>query len=153
MNFEEFKKNVENWAEVRNIYKYSTAEAQLMKALSELGEVADAIIKNDRDALKDGIGDLAVCYVNYAKMCGLDIKFSQIYFDEKNNEIVSYASLDIGLRLASNIVDDAEISLYMLQKLAELHGFDFMDCCEAAWNEIKDRKGFMSSSGAFVKEE
>src|SRR5699024_9890193 len=59
------------WAEERGIYEHSTPEAQLLKALSELGELADAVIKNDREALIDAIGDVAVCMVNYAKMAGV----------------------------------------------------------------------------------
>ena len=27
------------------------------------------------------------------------------------------------------------------------------ECCEAAWAEIKDRKGYLDSNGVFVKEE
>src|SRR5690554_5846498 len=72
MNWNEFKQNVERWAEERGIYEHSTPEAQLLKALSELGELADAVVKNDREALKDAIGDVAVCMVNYARMTGAD---------------------------------------------------------------------------------
>src|SRR5699024_12760953 len=71
MNWNKFKNNVEQWAAERGIYEHSTPEAQLLKALSELGELADAVVKNDREALKDAIGDVAVCLVNYARMANL----------------------------------------------------------------------------------
>ena len=35
MTFEEFKTNVEQWAEARGIYKHSTALAQALKAVSD----------------------------------------------------------------------------------------------------------------------
>ena len=42
----------------------STEQAQLLKALSEIGELADSILKNDRDQAKDDIGDILVCMIN-----------------------------------------------------------------------------------------
>src|SRR5699024_11406582 len=74
MNWNEFKNNVERWAEDRGIYEHSTPEAQLLKALSELGELADAVVKNDREALKDAIGDVAVCLVNWAYMAAKEAR-------------------------------------------------------------------------------
>lgn len=73
MTFEQFRNNVESWAEVRGIYEHSTALAQALKAVSEVGELADAVIKNDKAALIDAIGDVAVCLVNVAVMSDLDI--------------------------------------------------------------------------------
>lgn len=41
----------------------------------------------------------------------------------------------------------------LLVIIAELAGLDFQECCEAAWEKIKDRKGFLNEQGVFVKEE
>ena len=73
MTFEQFRNNVESWAEVRGIYEHSTKHAQALKAVSEIGELADAVIKGDQAALKDAIGDVIVCLVNLSVMSGLDI--------------------------------------------------------------------------------
>lgn len=97
---EELEQKVIEWAEDRGIIAHSTPQAQALKAVSEMGEVADAVIKGDRDALIDGIGDVMVCLINLAHMSGTDLE----------------------------------------------------ECLEAAWDEIKDRKGFMVPGGAFVKE-
>lgn len=35
---------------------------------------------------------------------------------------------------------------------ADLAGFTLMDCLEGAWEQIKDRKGFLNEHGIFVKE-
>lgn len=64
---------IENWAEARGIYTHSTAQAQLLKAVSEMGELADAEIKNDRDARIDAVGDVLVCLTNYCAMRGLSM--------------------------------------------------------------------------------
>lgn len=45
MNWNEFVANVQRWAGERGIYEHSTPDAQLLKALSEIGELADAYIK------------------------------------------------------------------------------------------------------------
>lgn len=73
MNFEEFKNNVESWAEARGIYAHSTPEAQLLKAMSELGELADAQIKDDETEKSDAVIDTIVCLINYAHMSGIDL--------------------------------------------------------------------------------
>jgi hypothetical protein len=39
-----------------------------------------------------------------------------------------------------------------LDLLARINDLDFLQCCESAWLEIKDRKGRMVAGGAFVKE-
>ena len=67
MKFEEFKSNVEKWAEERGIYEHSTALAQALKGVSEMGELADHAVKGDIEALKDDIGDVCVCIVTSRK--------------------------------------------------------------------------------------
>lgn len=163
MNFEEFKNNVERWATERGIYEHSTPEAQLLKALSELGELADAIIKNDRKALVDSIGDVAVCLVNYAKMNYLEdisLEPTKSLYDHSAANLVGFISSYIGaaLRLGNlaNKQDAAWVFRDSINKLilvSEKLNLDFLDCCNAAWHEIKDRKGCMVEGGAFVKEE
>src|SRR5690625_7322661 len=76
MTFDEFKQNVEAWAAERGIYEHSTAEAQLLKALSELGELADAHIKDDTSEKADGLIDTIVCLINYAHMERIDLNKS-----------------------------------------------------------------------------
>jgi hypothetical protein len=66
-----------------------------------MGELADAIIKRDRPAIVDGIGDVLVCL------------------------IVVGALEDVNLT----------------------------HCLQSAYNEIKDRKGYLNKDGVFVKDE
>lgn len=92
--------DVIRWAEARGIVANSDSKTQLLKAVSEMGELADAIIKRDRPAIIDGIGDVLVCL------------------------IVVGALEDINLT----------------------------HCLESAYNEIKERKGFLNKNGVFVKD-
>lgn len=155
MNFKEFKNNVQQWATERGIYEHSTAESQLMKALSELGELADAIIKGDRDGIKDGVGDVAVCLVNYAAMEKVDDLICN-YEDldcSSDQKDIAFLAEAIG-----QLVYDGyyRLNVYLafdcLKSIAKRNNFSFLECCSQAWNEIKDRKGRMVPGGAFVKE-
>lgn len=167
MTFNEFKNNVELWAAERGIYDHSTTEAQLMKVLSELGELADAIIKGDDEALKDAVGDVAACVVNAAYLEDVPLdEVAEMIADITNEEadasestlpakVVGWVAEGIGAYLSGRSTDteDAFIApLLALVALCAHKGLDFMDCCEHAWNEIKDRKGRMVAGGAFVKE-
>lgn len=100
MTFEEFRANVIGWSKDRLIIPNSTPQAQTLKAVSEIGELCDAIAKGNDSEIVDAIGDICVCLVN----------------------------------------------------IAELSGISFDLCLEAAWNEIRYRKGYMNENGVFIKD-
>lgn len=163
--FEQFQQNVQRWATERGIYEHSTALAQALKAVSEVGELCDAVIKNDRDALIDAIGDSAVTLINAGHFYhhGWDVDY--IYDDEKSDRPLAecaaaiskvcgdlaseVAGLDLAGATKGELLDMIMYSLYGTSLVA---GLDFDDCCESAWQTIKDRKGHMVAGGAFVKE-
>lgn len=99
-SFSGLEMKVVRWSEARGIIQNSTPEAQFLKAISEMGELADAINKGDEAGIIDGMGDTLVCLIN---VCAI---------------------LDI----------------------------DLTKCLESAYNEIKDRKGYLTKDGVFVKE-
>lgn len=74
MKFSELEDLVVNWAIERGIVRSSTPQSQLLKTVSELGELADATIKDDEDGIDDGIGDVLVTLIIYAYMMERDLK-------------------------------------------------------------------------------
>jgi len=48
-NLNDLVELISQWAEDRGIYDHSTSNAQLLKAMSEMGELADAEIKNNHE--------------------------------------------------------------------------------------------------------
>lgn len=92
-------RNIRGWAEARNLIQGSTPEKQFVKLIEETGELAAGIMRKNRGAIMDGIGDAVV----------------------------------------------------VLTILAAQHGVTIEECIDAAWDEIKDRKGRMID-GVFVKE-
>lgn len=164
LTFEQFQTNVQQWSEARGIYAHSTALAQALKAVSEVGELADAVIKCDRDALKDAIGDVAVCIVNVAYMIGCDIELSETNYahhamgSQSLAAMTSYFVADIASDIAEcgefwKVEVSIENSITFLSCLALDNSLTLIECCESAWHEIKDRKGKMVAGGAFVKDE
>lgn len=167
MTFEEFVENVQGWAAERGIYEHSTALAQALKACSEAGELCDAVIKSDRDALRDAIGDVMVCLVNVSAMA--NVKCSPCHQSMERDKhtaaamsarwvshVAASACVDIidgKLHDSSSLPFDMKHAVIALKSMAGSADLDFMDCCEAAWSEIKDRKGRMVAGGAFVKEQ
>ena len=68
MTLVDLELHVIQWAEARKIIPNSTPEAHYMKAISEMGELADALLKKNPNDIKDAIGDTVVCLIN---MCAL----------------------------------------------------------------------------------
>lgn len=163
MTFEQFKANVEQWQEERGIYEHGTPLAQALKAVSEVGELADAVIKGDREELKDAIGDVVICLVGVAKMTGYNIKSTGMHDVDMaigSLSLAAMASYHVA-DIASNIALEPELwsvepsienSIAYLSCLALDNNLTLLECCESAWHEIKGRKGFLSKFGAFIKE-
>jgi len=61
------------WAEARKIVPNSTPETQLLKAVSEIGELADATIKDNREDIVDAVGDTMVCLIIYCALQNLNL--------------------------------------------------------------------------------
>lgn len=61
------------WAEARKIIPNSTPTAQFLKAVSEMGELADGIGKGRIDDVKDAVGDVMVCLINMCALLDIDL--------------------------------------------------------------------------------
>ena len=73
MSFDDYEDLVVDWAAERKIIPNSTAAAQCLKAVSEMGELADAVGKKDKEAMQDAVGDVVVCLINLCALSNTDI--------------------------------------------------------------------------------
>ena len=73
MSYAKVEMQVIQWAEARRILPNSTSQTQLLKTMSELGELADAIIKRDKPGIIDGLGDVLVTLIIVAAREDLDL--------------------------------------------------------------------------------
>lgn len=159
MTWDEFVSNVRQWSTERGIYEHSTAVAQALKACSEAGELCDAVIKGDREAMIDSCGDVVVCIINVATMENQPIDLTYVY-EEASSIQQGAALVSIWCSMLANRIamskepsEETENALHSVQDFCVNNGLDFLECCESAWSEIKDRKGRMVAGGAFVKGE
>lgn len=65
---------VVRWGMARKIIPNSTPQAQCLKAVSEMGELADALLKGDFIAARDAVGDVTVCLILLCELANLDFK-------------------------------------------------------------------------------
>lgn len=100
MTIDQLAEKVIEWGNARGIIDNGTPQAQTLKLMSEVGELADNIAKGRYEAAKDDIGDCIVVLIMIA------------------------TQIDTSLG----------------------------ECLEVAYNDIKDRKGYLNSDGIFVKE-
>ena len=73
MSYADIEIRIIQWAEARKIIPNSNPESQLLKAVSEIGELADATIKKDREAIVDSVGDVMVCLINYCALQDINL--------------------------------------------------------------------------------
>jgi len=86
MSYANVEIKIIQWAEARKIIPNSTPEVQLLKAMSEMGELADATIKKDKEAIVDAVGDVMVCLVNYCALQDLNlVDCMEVAYDQIKN--------------------------------------------------------------------
>lgn len=73
MNLIELNERVVEWAIEKGLDKANPRD-QYLKVSEESGEVAAALARGDKLALKDGIGDVAVTLIILAKQSGMTLE-------------------------------------------------------------------------------
>lgn len=71
-SFESLANAVREWAKARKIVPNSTPAMQLLKSVSEMGELCDAHAKLDRIGVIDGVGDVMVTLIIFAELSNVD---------------------------------------------------------------------------------
>ena len=66
--------SIRNWAAEKGIYEKGDIKTQYVKLQEEAGELAKAILKNDKEEIIDAIGDIAVVLTNLAYFKGYTIE-------------------------------------------------------------------------------
>lgn len=72
MTFNEGIENVTNWAAHKGLLNSDNANKQLLKVMEEVGETAAAMIRGNKDAVMDGIGDSFVTLIILSKQLGYE---------------------------------------------------------------------------------
>ena len=80
--------NIRSWANERGLYDEGTIAVQYIKLQEEAGELAKAILENDKNEITDAIGDMVVVLTNLAHLHGIEIEdcISQAYNEIKSRK-------------------------------------------------------------------
>lgn len=73
MSYANVEMKIIQWAEARKIIPNAKPHTQLMKAVSEMGELCDAELKGNLPMIKDGVGDVLVCLINYCALKDINL--------------------------------------------------------------------------------
>ena len=152
---------VKQWFIDRDLENGGRLDKQSLKLSEEFGELCAGYLKKNEQLTKDSIGDCAVVIVGLGLLIEVDVK--EIFKTSENNENVmtcfSHLSRNISdfqIYQEFSSKDIPRLSLVRairwLKSLSTALGYDFEECFELAYQEIKDRKGRWID-GSFVEEE
>ena len=65
---------IRNWAATRGLYNEGNSHTQYVKLQEEAGELAKALLKNDKPEVIDAIGDIVVVLTNLASFRGIQYR-------------------------------------------------------------------------------
>lgn len=154
---EELIKKVVEWSKERNL-DAADPNKQRLKLWEEFGELNASIARDDRDLIKDSIGDMLVVLIIYCQQLNY-ISVNRLFeFDIENYDflrkldtsaLIDYTAYEI-LHLR-NFIQSTNDIVNRLSVIAERYDMELEECLQSAYNEIKDRRGKMVN-GVFVKE-
>ena len=147
---QELQNKVIKWAEDKGIFAKSDPTSQFLKTISEVGELADAVNKNDLPEIKDAIGDITVTLILHAEMTDseLDLDVDECVRYKNPKEAVSYL-----LRELCKIADYEEYrdTVEALDAIAAHYGWALQECLRSAYDVISKRTGKVEN-GVFIKD-
>lgn len=154
---------VKQWFIDRDLENGGRLDKQSLKLSEEFGELCAGYLKKNEQLTKDSIGDCAVVIVGLALLIKEDVQeiFEKASFIENEDVMDSLKWLNDNIssfQLNQDLIDkkmcryNLAHSIGYLKSISNALGYDFEECFELAYNEIKDRKGRWID-GTFVKEE
>lgn len=139
----EYQNLILGWAKDKNITREECIPMQKLKLIEEVGEIANAIVKNKKEEQLDGIGDAFVVLTILAEQNKEEFETVGVY---SNFEDIELADL-----LAMIIYSEYNVDFGVFLELCKRLNLNILDCVSSAWDEIKDRKG-RTEGGVFLKD-
>ena len=139
----EYQDLILGWAKDKNITREECIPMQKLKLIEEVGEIANAIVKNKKEEQADGIGDAFVVLTILAKQNGEEFETVDVYSNFEDTELADL--------LAMIIYSEYNVDFGVFLELCKRLNLNILDCVSSAWDEIKDRKG-RTEGGVFLKD-
>lgn len=151
------------WFVDRDLEHGGRLDKQSLKLSEEFGELCAGYLKQNEKLTKDSIGDCAVVIVGLALLIDADVHsiFERADGIIRKEVMESFKLLNANIsefQLSQDLASKEMCRHNLVRAVAYLKSiskaldYDFTDCFEVAYNEIKDRKGKWID-GSFVKEE
>lgn len=151
------------WFIDRDLENGGRLDKQSLKLSEEFGELCAGYLKQNEKLTKDSIGDCAVVIVGLALLIDVDVHsiFKSADGVRPREAMESFKLLNANIsefQLSQDLASKEMCRHNLVRAVAYLKSiskaldYDFADCFELAYNEIKDRKGKWID-GSFVKEE
>ena len=153
------------WSKDRGIIPNGKATTQALKLVSEYGELASSMLTS-KD-IKDDIGDCMVVLTNMIPLMvpsqNLITVMNSLTYSATLYHNLYFLHIE-GTRLLGDITDDvikgnySEVLMHIGGFTKVLHGLTLKynttlkECWTIAYEDIKDRKGFLNKEGTFIKE-
>lgn len=140
----EYQSLILGWARDKNITREECIPMQKLKLIEEVGEIANAIVKNKKEEQADGIGDAFVVLTILAEQNKEEFEVVDVFSNFQDTELSDL--------LAMIIYSEYNVDFGVFLELCKRLNLNILDCVSSAWNEIKDRKG-RTEGGVFIKDE
>jgi NTP pyrophosphatase (non-canonical NTP hydrolase) len=135
MKLENEFNDIRQWANDRGLYQEGNVKTQLIKLQEEFGELAKAVLNDNRNELVDAIGDCVIVLTNLARL-------AEQHFSDRCTTCRG---------IGGEIEDQADKNgLRSWTECKDCGSIDIETCINKAFNEVKDRVGVMNN-GTFVK--
>lgn len=151
------------WFTDRDLEHGGRLDKQSLKLSEEFGELCAGYLKQNEKLTKDSIGDCAVVIVGLALLIDVDVHgiFKSADGVRPKEAMESFKLLNANIsefQLSQDLASKEMCRHNLVRAVAYLKSiskaldYDFTECFEIAYNEIKDREGRWVE-GSFVKEE
>lgn len=78
---------IRQWARERGIFDHGDVKTQFIKLQEEVGELAQAILKKDKEEFYDAIGDCVIVLTNLAHLAKIDRQFNNMLYNQYQHDI------------------------------------------------------------------
>jgi hypothetical protein len=155
MTNEEYIQAFRQWGIDRKIIGNGRYRTQYLKLLSEVGELADSLAKGVSPI--DDIGDCIVVLVMIDGIAGIEGMdgFQSVSWDipHPHSAYVEFRRFISAVSGSTESLPSVHNLATYLSRIAYACGLTTNECLAHAWNEIKDRKGYLNENGVFIKED
>lgn len=135
-NLEEVKVAIEQWFIALGYDNKERAEKQYLKIIAEVGEMADALCKEDHENFKSEVGDVFVTIVGYCLQKEYILNDLEYDYDGEPLKEINDCVENILDHLISYLFD---ASINYLHELCISQRTTLLECATIAYNKIQAR--------------